>query len=541
MKRHLILTALLFCSFLRGALSIEGDVGEEIKLVVGEVYIFSVHSPRRVVITHPNVLDVTSVKDREIMVVGKAKGTTVFMFWDKFGQHSYKVKVFSKNIGEVKERIDKLLKEISVKDVYTKLAEDEEKVILKGWVKSVEQKERIDTILGTLKADTIDLIKVREEEVVDIEVKVLEVDRDSTSTLGLSVPSSVTVTETGPHITTTSGTAPSSSLGKWGSVFRTWQFYRTNFEWTLSFLVREGKARVLSQPHLACQSGKEAELLVGGEVPIFTSEFTGVSGSAVSGDVEYKEFGIKLNIRPKVRDKRIELALKVEVNDLGSQDFIGSEDSPTAKAYSIAKRNVSTELFLDEGETLIIGGMIRQKTDDELRKFPWLGDIPILGMFFRQRNVETGGGFGQRGDTELFITLTPKVISRPQSQEAKELALKESKKVKKGISKIPSIESIYGLSSEGVEYIKKIQKKIRDAVEYPAIIEGTGWQAELKVGLRLLSDGTLKEVKLVKSSGYTVFDKQIIKTVKELSYPPFPYGVKLQDMWIEVSLVYKEK
>lgn len=509
------------------------EAGEELKLYLGEPKIISVSNPTRIVIGNPNMVDVTNVTKNEMTISPKAAGTTTLVFWDNFGEQSYKVKVFNEDMNDIKRRIDNLLAKLNLPEVNSREAEEEGKVLLLGRVKSPQDRERIALALGPLKEKTIDLIEVKEEEAgVEIDVQVLELDKDATNTLGFSWPGAINLIEKGSTGISDAG----ASFHKGEALFKIFNLQRGTssgadpYTFRLDALIQEGKARVLSRPRLACQSGKEAELLVGGEKPIFTTAVQATTGT--STNVEYKEFGIKLKIKPTVMpEDRIKLALSVEVSEVGTAETIGSTSAPTAKAYPLTKRTASTELFLNDGQTMAIGGLIKQKTTEDIRKTPWLGDLPILGVLFRKKTTTTGGGTGERGDTELFIALTPKIISENK-------AAKEVKKEIKPKAAPPNITE--NIPEPIAGYAGIIQKRVLENLSYPASAKEAGFQGTVKLSLYLSYRGELLEAKIKDSSGYKILDDNAIKVAKGISsYPPFPSSIEQKEIWLEIPIVYR--
>jgi len=170
-----------------------GEGAKEITLYAGQIKSFPTNLPRRIAIGKPEVADVTAVTDSEITLAAKSIGATTFVYWDNSGEHSFSLKVFSEDIPRIKQRVEDLVKELDLPKVYAKVAESEDKVLLLGEVKSAQDRERIFTALGALKDRVVDLIKVKEEEAaVEIEVEILELDKDATQTLGLTNPLSTT-------------------------------------------------------------------------------------------------------------------------------------------------------------------------------------------------------------------------------------------------------------------------------------------------------------------------------------------------------------
>jgi len=500
---------------------------EELKLLVGEIKVLPVDGPQRIVIGNPAVADVTNVTKTEVSISPKAAGITTLVIWDKFGELSYKVKVFAEDINDVKKRVDSILKELNVPGVYAKSEEDEAKVAIVGKVKDVLDKDRIINALAPLKDKIMDLIEVKEEEaVVEIDVQVLELNKDATNTLGFSWPSSMSLTEVGSD-------AISARGAKWSNLFKVVNLKREAFVWSIDALVQEGKARVLSRPRLACQSGKEAELLVGGEKPVLTTQV--VTGASSSTTVSYKDYGIKLKIKPIVReDGRIKLALNMEVSEVGEAVVLGATSAPTALAYPLTKRNASTELILNDQQTLAIGGLIKRKDEEETRRTAFLSDIPVLGALFRRKLTKVGGGIGEGGDVELFITLTPTIVS------GKEALTSSSPKPDVNNLEITYSAANVDLPPELVGYSHVIQKRILQNVVYPSSARDAGFQGTVRLSLHLSYKGDLMDVSVKDSSGYKIIDDNAVAVVKGISsYPPFPLSIASKDLWIDIPIEYR--
>jgi len=510
-----IFFGIIFCFLVTISFSQEETL-EEVKLYVGETKVFSVDKPQRVVIGKPEIADVSSVSEKEITLVAKSAGQTNFIFWDRFGEQAFRIKVFPEDLQPIKERIDNLIKELNLNKVYTKPQEEEGKILLLGEVRTFEDKERLFTTLGALKEKTIDLIKVREEKLVEIDVQVLELTKEASEELGFSWPGNLTITE--------QNYPTESSPTKFSTLFRVEYFSRSNFLWTIDFLQRQRKLNILSRPRLVCLSGKEAELLVGGEVPTFTAT---VSTIGTTGQVEYKEYGIKLKIRPTVTENdKIQLSLNTEVSEIGEV-----ETTSYARAYPLTKRSASTELYLDDGETIAIGGLIKQKSDVNVQKVPWLAEVPVLGLFFRHKSIPEGS---PQQDTELFITITPTII------KGKEVSLEKIEEKKPPIEVKP-IEETSLLPKDLRNYINGVQNKISRYVQYPPQAKGTGWYGTVKLGLLVSGNGNLKDIEVIQSSGYNLLDEAAKLAVKKASpFPPIPKELNLNELRIEIPITYNE-
>lgn len=562
MKKNLKLGCLLFFILFacraysqENAETKEAEVRTElITLYIGEVKIIPVSTPTRVVINNPEVIDIISVSKDDILITAKNQGSTNIIWWDTTGQHTSQIQVFIEQMDLIKKRIDVILKDLNLADIHTQAADSEGKVMLLGMVKNIEDLERVDAALKSFEGKTLNLIQFQEERAsIEIDAMILELKKDASKKLGIELPNGASLTE------------PSNR--NWGTLagipdalFRISDWTRARFTATVDFLVQEGNARILSRPRLVCQSGKEAELFVGGEKPILTTTVTQTTGSSTSGtEVEYKQYGIKLKIKPKLSsDGRIQLNLNVEVSDLVGEVTLGSADAPTARAYPLTKRNTLTEVFLNDGQTIAISGLISQKTEEELKKFPWLGDIPILGIFFRHRSNSSGGGRGEFGDSELVITLTPTLLKDIPGKEAPKTAAvkpaavipaKEEPKPVITATKVPvaavnKVEAIRAPDPAAAlkEYVNAVTKRVQNNVVYPWAAKQGEMQGTVKLELAIDSTGKLLEVKVKESSGFSIFDENAASMVKRLSpYPAFPAELAQKDLRIEIPIAYKLK
>jgi len=510
------------------------NADEELKLYMGEVKVISVRSPTRIAIGNPDIADIATATKDDLTLSPKSAGSTTLVVWDNYGEQSYAVKVFAEDMNKIKMRIDDILKKLKVEDVSAQAQDEEGKVFLLGKAKNEQEKAQIFTALGPLKEKTVDLITIKEEEtVIEIDVQIFEINKGAESKLGFDWPDTISLSEV---VGSSPGTAAAGATS-FAKLFKLGSATRTAYDLTLDALVKEGSARILSRPRVACLSGKEAKLLVGGQVPVLSGSVTpGTSGAAsvgatTGGNVEYKDYGIVLNINPRVNELgRVHINLNVEVSELG--ELI---ETTYAAAYTFIKRSATSELILEDGQTMAIGGLIKQKTTEELKKFPWLGDIPVLGMFFRHRTVTSGGvsstttsPASAREDVELFITLTPRIISQAGKT-------KEAKKVS------PPQEYYRGeIQDPAYRYSQLVQGRILEKLSYPPLARGSGFQGIVTLGLRLSYKGDVLESKIQSSSGYKILDDNALKTARKVSpYPPFPPTITERELWVNIPIAYQ--
>ncbi len=161
----------------------------------------------------------------------------------------------------------------------------------------------------------------------------------------------------------------------------------------INAMIMDGKAKMLSRPNITTIQGHEAIINIGGEVPVPTVSTT---NSTTTTSIEYRQAGIILRYTPRVNaDGFITAKVHTEVSSPLYVDAL--------KAYRFQKRSADTTVRLKDGETMVIGGLIGSEESRSLSKVPFLGDLPILGAFFR--NVKTS-----KTDSELMIFLTAHVL-----------------------------------------------------------------------------------------------------------------------------------
>jgi len=192
----------------------------------------------------------------------------------------------------------------------------------------------------------------------------------------------------------------------------------------LKAYARENKVNILSSPHIMAADNTEATIEVGKEVPIVTSEYTPTTLEAsetYSRSIEYRDTGILLSVTPRINEKGlVSIELSQEVSDVSEQRIEGI-NSPI-----ILKRQAETSLVVQDGNTIAIGGLIRDKKDNTMEGIPILSKIPYLGRAFSYTKV-----VGEK--TELLILITPHVI---QSFEEADLVTSEFKEKMEGLKKM---------------------------------------------------------------------------------------------------------
>ncbi|MDP2924621.1 MAG: TonB family protein [Candidatus Omnitrophota bacterium] len=502
-----------------------GGEQEDIILVNGEVSVVNVSFPQRVSIRNPDIADISKVSDKEVVVVAKKAGDTALNIWDKEGEKVYYITVYDQDLDRVKDRLEKLIrKDLKVSNVILKKNESTGKIIIIGDVSALA-KEQIEKVVDPFKDRVENILTVKKEsKMVEIEARILELNKSELDKLGVEWQEYIQIRQE-PYKTTgtsTSGVQTTLDIQKpWEAIWGMGSWSRDALTAKINTLIRTGKGKELSRPKILCLSGEEAKLTVGGEVPYVTGSTTGSAGTSVN--IAYKEYGVILKIRPIVSldNKKIYASLHSEVSAL---DWANAVTLSGVKVPAFSTRIAETVLNLKSGDTMFIAGLIKNKDSEGLQKFPALGEVPIVGMLFRSKDF-------QASQTELVISLTPRVVIQEEEIiESKDKLDQRTMELYTGI-----------LPDELKDYVATVQKQISDNISYPPSIINTGWEGMAVLKLNITHTGELKEVRVSKSSGHRIFDNEAVKLVKSLSFPPFPPDVGLEELNIEIPIVYREK
>jgi len=502
---------------------------DEVRMIKGELVTVKVNSMTRVSITDPSVADIVDADSNELLLVGKTVGNTALFIWDEDGKQTIMVYVFNQNLNVVKNRIQKLLNSADIHEVELQTNEQEGKVVILGDLPEYKR-DLFEQIVGQFDEDTINMVG---EEVIDdlieIDMQITELNTTLSKSLGVDWATGGT-----------SGIAPVYTEeiptfdGRIRDFFKIGHFSRTGqLTAAINALIVEGKARVLSKPKLVVISGEEASFLVGGEVPIRTTTFSDTGSS--QENVEFKSFGISMTITPTIIRERIDIIMNLEVSEIDS-----STASSIAETVAFSTRSASTHLYLDDGQTIILAGLIKHTESESVTKIPFVSDIPLFGLLFRSRSNPVADR-----DEELVIALTPHILTHRNSTDKKGMsgsrgqAVSQQEFRSRRFSYQKPASSYMGIPKEMTRYVYDVQEKISQAIVYPSEARRYGWEGTVKVRMLILNDGTLAFALVKESSGREVFDEVALNTTKQLApFMAFPSDTDLQELSITIPIVY---
>lgn len=345
----------------------------------------------RVAIADPSVTDIVMLKgQRDALLVGKRAGQTTLLLWRRGDATPQRLAVEVRSAGQAALQNDSRL-QIAVQD---------NEAVLRGETDTVLEHERgvaaAQDAVGE-KGSVLDTSSVASGGVVQVEVKVVEFDKTVMSQIGINFKA----TNNGFNYGFTSPLGNTSTTG--GAISSAFNLVMGHTSadglhaWNadLNLLQSNGMARVLAEPTLVALSGQSASFLSGGEIPV------PVPQGLATTTIYYKPYGIGLTVTPTVlAPDRIALKVAPEASDL---DYTNAVVLNGVSVPAISTRRADTTVELGDGETFVIGGLVSQNILSQVDKIPLLGDIPILGAFFRDLKYS-------RQNKELVLLVTPHLV-----------------------------------------------------------------------------------------------------------------------------------
>ncbi|HEX7643180.1 MAG TPA: type II and III secretion system protein family protein [Burkholderiaceae bacterium] len=243
----------------------------------------------------------------------------------------------------------------------------------------------------------INMLRVSGPQQVMLEVKIAEVSKTLLDELGSSV--SATRNSSGG---TTAVSLITSFLSQGGGLIQALKVgkYRVGIDGEKD----DGLVRVLAEPNIMAISGQSASFLSGGKIFIPVPQSSLVGGTAAF-TLEEKEFGIGVHFTPTVLDgSRINLKLVSEVSELSQTGTpFSAVNGSVSVIPSMTVRRADTTVQLNDGQSFVIAGLIKNNASESIKAFPGLGEIPVLGALFRSTQFQTD-------QTELLFVVTPRFV-----------------------------------------------------------------------------------------------------------------------------------
>lgn len=342
-------------------------------------------APTRIAVGDPSVADVKVLTGTagagEVLVYGRKAGTTELRVWTRGARDPqvWLVRVISDAQAALVRRGVQPGVSVDTSDG---------RGVITGTAPSADAHRAAVQAAGDPET-LVDVSQIATSGVVQVEVKVVEVSKSVMKDIGVAFNAG------GGRVSGGVSLLPQLS-GFLGGI----SYNSSDFNATLRLLQSNGMARILAEPTLLALSGQSASFLAGGEIPI------PVAGGLGTQTIEFKPFGIGLTVSPTVISReRIALKVAPEASELDYTNGImmSNTDGSLTTIPALRTRKADTTVELGDGESYLISGLVSRQTKANVNKIPLLGDLPIIGAFFR--NVQ----YSQE-DNELVIVVTPRLV-----------------------------------------------------------------------------------------------------------------------------------
>lgn len=350
-------------------------------------------------IGNPDIADVLPLTNRTIYVLGKAIGTTnLLIYGPERALLAVVDVVVTYDIEGLKARLFELMPEEKIE---VRPAGDS--ITLSGLLSKADRlSQAVEIAERAAPGHVVNLMAVEGSQQVMLAVRFAELKRSFAKELGINAATGTLrfggslnfAISTGIGLLTGPAFGTAELLGGLGG--RDFGIDPFSFD----FLEEKNLGKILAEPNLLAMSGETASFLAGGEFPIPVAQ----AGAAVGGiTVEFKQFGVGLAFTPTILDgDRINIIVAPEVSAIDRTTEVTTVEGG-APVPGLTVRRAKTTIELGNGQTFAIAGLLQNDISNNISQFPWLGDIPILGILFRSSAF-------QRDETELVIFVTPYIV-----------------------------------------------------------------------------------------------------------------------------------
>ena len=387
----------------------------ELNVAVSSAQVVEFPQPARsVFIADPSIADVQVASPKSVIIFGRKPGSTTLIAIGNNDAPLAKIQVTVRyNTGDLRRLIEKEVPRANIAVEPTPTG-----IILSGVVPNEETAHKVRIAAQSHlsgKEVIVNQLKVSGPAQVNLRVRVAEMSRAVTKQLGFSWetlvnPGSFVVglatgrtflNQAVSGLTTVNRAGPLTNAAIPGSIVSSLNTSRASVNNIIDALAEEGVVKILAQPNLTAISGQPASFLAGGEFPVPAPQAAAGGVTSVI-TIQFKSFGVHLDFVPTVlSNDRISMKVRPSVSELSDQGAITLPGNLVIPA--LTERTAETTIELGSGQSFAIAGLIQANENTNITKFPWLGDLPVLGPLFRS-------SFFQRNETELVIIVTPYIV-----------------------------------------------------------------------------------------------------------------------------------
>ncbi len=405
-------------------------VGAPLAIEVGKGQLIHLdHAVDSVFVADPDVADVQVKSPTLIYIFGKSGGETTLYAVGANDQVVLNLAVRVRyDVPLIEQAIHNMAPHSAVS-----VASIDNSVVLQGTVYSAAEGDDIRRVVEHFVPDPkkqfVNKMRVDAPNEVQLRVRVAEVDRNVIKELGINwesmfgvgnfvfglatghaVLNAIPGTGTSFFNTFNTRTAvpQATSLDTVNNISTGFNAGNSNLNALIDALDKQGLITILAEPNLSAVSGEPASFLAGGEFPVPVPQAVANTGIPQI-TIEWKKFGVSLNFVATIDvNNRISIHVQPEVSQLSSQ---GSVTISGIVIPALTVRRAETTIDVASGQSFAIAGLLQNNVNQTINKFPWLGDVPVLGALFRSDTF-------LRNESELVIIVTPYIV-RPAPTAAR--------------------------------------------------------------------------------------------------------------------------
>ena len=339
-------------------------------------------------------VDMMLLSPTELFFIGKRAGSMNVVLQGADGACSIKDLIVTIDPSTLQSKLTELMPE----ETAVKVKSAENALLLTGEVSDAIKLDEIMS-LATSYGDgkkVVNLLRIMTPQQVMLEVKIAEISKTLLDRLGSSV--AVNRSSGGGA---NSYSLLSSFLSNGGGLLEAIKIGRTAL--TLDGQKDDGLVRILAEPNIMAISGQQASFLSGGRIFIPVAQTN--NGGAPTITLEEKEFGIGVKFTPTVLNgTRVNLKMVSEVSDLSQTGSpFTTVGGVTSVLPSLTVRRADTTVQLNDGQSFMIAGLIKNNATETVKRYPGLGEVPVFGALFRSTEF-------QKDQTELVFVITPRLV-----------------------------------------------------------------------------------------------------------------------------------
>lgn len=365
-----------------------------LSLISGKSRLYRFKEPAtRLSVGDPAVADVMLVNSQEVYLLGKKTGSTNVLVWHADGTMT----ALDLTVGIDTAALQSILSQLMPKEKGLRVIATGDTITLTGQVSDAMKVQQAIQVAEEFSGKKVlNMMTTDHLPQVLLEVKVAEVKKDLVEALGLNVSAN------NFSFAPVGGAAVGATTGPAGATVAGLFNWNNTNAW-LQAQVQNGAATILAEPNIMAISGQEGRFLVGGKLFLPVPQSNAVGGSSVI-TLQEEPYGVAIRFTPTVLDGgRINLRVSPEVSEPSQNGIPVTAGGSTSVIPTIVTRQASTTVQLYDGQSLAIGGLIKNNLVEVISAFPGLANIPIIGALFRSSAYSTGR-------TELLIIVTPRVV-----------------------------------------------------------------------------------------------------------------------------------